>query len=155
MTVQQLCTIEGCDRIQLARGWCQRHYSAWYEKEHPRDRKAYAREWREKNRDRYRAMKRKHSAAYRKRHPHVARAGILRRHGLTIEAFERMATEQGGVCAICSKPDPRDRLHVDHDHATGIVRALLCGPCNRGLGSFRDDIATVTRAVSYLQEHRQ
>jgi hypothetical protein len=52
-------------------------------------------------------------------------------------------------CMICGEDS--QRLAVDHDHGTGAVRGLLCGPCNMGLGSFRDRIEVLTAAMSYLQ----
>lgn len=64
---------------------------------------------------------------------------ILRRYGLTLAQFNDLAEKQGGVCAICGElphgNSPKSSvLHVDHDHTTGKVRGLLCGPCNRVLG---------------------
>lgn len=56
-----------------------------------------------------------------------------------------MLAEQGYVCAICHQPErakhPEDadevtRLAVDHDHATGEVRGLLCRGCNTALAWF-------------------
>ena len=53
--------------------------------------------------------------------------------GVTDEEYARMLEAQGGHCALCpSKPGKR-RLHVDHRHDTGEVRALLCHRCNRNL----------------------
>lgn len=58
----------------------------------------------------------------------------MRRYGLTPEDYWRMHGEQGGLCAACRQPQPEEHkyqlLHVDHCHATGRVRGLLCFPCN-------------------------
>jgi hypothetical protein len=61
-----------------------------------------------------------------------------------------MLAEQGGLCAIC-KSAPA--VHVDHDHATGAVRALLCFNCNGGLGQFKDDPETLHAAAFYVAFH--
>lgn len=60
-------------------------------------------------------------------------------------------TAQGGVCAICGRA-PRDdiSLHVDHDHATGAVRGLLCFRCNNAVGDLEDDPAILRRAAVYV-----
>lgn len=87
---------------------------------------------------------------------------VLRKHGLTLDRFERMSAEQNGVCAICFHPDPGDReLSVDHDHTCcpGVascgkcIRGLLCGPCNRALGQLRESPEVVMSAYSYLVAH--
>jgi hypothetical protein len=73
---------------------------------------------------------------------------IERKYGLTRHAYELLYVAQKGCCAIC---DIRtDRLKVDHDHATGGVRGLLCERCNLGLGDFFDDAATCRAAAAYL-----
>jgi len=82
--------------------------------------------------------------------------GTLRRtFGITLEQYNEMYDSQGGCCAICGKPDEVEgrRLAVDHDHGTGRVRALLCGKCNRGLGSFQDNFDILARATRYLIKH--
>ena len=71
----------------------------------------------------------------------------MRRYGIGADDFDRMVVEQGGVCAICGRPDPE---HVDHSHETGVVRGILCFNCNGGLGQFRDDVESLRSAVEYL-----
>lgn len=66
--------------------------------------------------------------------------------------YEKQREDQKGLCAICGNPPgPHRSLSVDHDHETGKVRALLCGPCNRGLGHFRDNPRLLASAVEYLK----
>ncbi len=77
---------------------------------------------------------------------------LTRRYGITSEEADLMLAEQNGVCAICRVASA---VHVDHDHSTGRVRALLCFNCNGGLGQFRDDPFVLQMAVFYLQHHMQ
>ena len=56
---------------------------------------------------------------------------------MTLEQFLELSEAQGGVCAICGKPPAKGkRLAVDHCHSTGVVRALLCNPCNVAVGIY-------------------
>ena len=78
------------------------------------------------------------------------------KYGIDQVAFDAIIASQGGRCAICREPFPTDRLptrgeqHVDHDHATGKVRGILCGRCNTGIGLLGENIASLQRAQSYL-----
>ena len=54
-----------------------------------------------------------------------------------------------GLCDICR--DPIDVIHLDHCHATGKVRGLLCRYCNHGLGQFKDSISRLLNAAEYLR----
>jgi hypothetical protein len=82
---------------------------------------------------------------------------LCRKYGITLAERTEMERAQGGVCAICQRPERNQRqgvtkaLAVDHDHATGQVRGLLCEDCNRGLGMFGDSTKTLLAAVAYLQ----
>jgi hypothetical protein len=80
-----------------------------------------------------------------------AHEGKLRSYGLTREDYDEILRDQGGVCAICkAEPKPTKRLSVDHNHATGEVRGLLCTSCNHGLGNFRDKPELLRLAAEYL-----
>ena len=61
-----------------------------------------------------------------------------------------MLAAQGGLCAICMTAPAN---HVDHDHASGAVRALLCFNCNGGLGQFKDDPDVLRAAADYVEFH--
>ncbi len=76
---------------------------------------------------------------------------LLRNYGLTADQFNEMLDKQDGRCAVCGEPGKR--LFVDHDHATGDVRSLLCHHCNLALGFAGDSVETLQRLITYLQEH--
>ena len=82
------------------------------------------------------------------------------RYGITIDQYNVMLEAQGGRCTLCgSTPNPNgvraaSCLHVDHDHVTGAVRALLCNECNRGLGYLRDSPRLLRLAADYIERHR-
>lgn len=70
------------------------------------------------------------------------------RYGIGAAEFDQLVRDQEGQCTICTKPNPE---HVDHDHATGQVRGILCFNCNGGLGQFGDDTVRLVRAQLYLE----
>lgn len=77
-----------------------------------------------------------------------------RRHeayGLTKEELGVLLA-QHEQCAICRSEDwGKKGPQVDHDHATGRVRGVLCGNCNQGLGRFKDDPTLLRAAINYLK----
>lgn len=80
---------------------------------------------------------------------------LRRRYGISLWHYQRMLEDQGGTCAICNTPPRSHRsLAVDHDHATGAVRALLCDPCNKILGHLRDRPEHALGLLLYLLEHQ-
>ena len=81
------------------------------------------------------------------------------KYGIKLEDYERMFEEQGGVCAICGSPPTahkknRGHLHVDHDHASGEVRGLLCHRCNLGMVAVDSYSGWPEKAALYALKHR-
>jgi hypothetical protein len=85
-----------------------------------------------------------------KNHGSVRSYFLKRRYGLTEDDVAAMLQGQAGRCLVCLHFQPLP--HVDHDHATGEIRGLLCFRCNGALGQFRDDSAIMRRAADYLEE---
>jgi hypothetical protein len=73
-------------------------------------------------------------------------------YGLTPEAFDELLAGQGGCCAICRTTEAGKKgWCVDHNHATGQVRGLLCASCNLAIGYMADDPARHEAAARYLR----
>ena len=117
---------------------------------------AIQRDYRSKNIEQHRQWG---AAYYVKNREQVQEYNLTRLYGITSAQYSDMLLAQDGLCALCSKPalglKNGGRLHVDHDHATGKIRALLCHHCNRGLGCFYDDAEALRRAANYLESHRK
>jgi len=78
---------------------------------------------------------------------------MKRNYGLDFAEYNKMLDRQNGVCAICNSSPPdnhKKRLNIDHCHATGRVRGLLCDACNRALGLLKDSPNLMLKAISYL-----
>lgn len=77
-----------------------------------------------------------------------------KKYGLYPGEYTVLAEKQNNACAICgTKQEDLDRsLAVDHDHVTGIIRGLLCGSCNRGIGYFKDSIERLEKTIEYLKK---
>lgn len=86
----------------------------------------------------------------------VRDSSLRKKYGITYADFVRMHEEQGGKCALCQREIPLSKaIHVDHDHKTGKVRALLCHHCNTGLGNLQDDPDLLLAAALYVLRHRE
>ncbi len=121
--------------------------------------KEYMRAYHAANRERLNAQKRAYYLATkevraakgrerRKNNPSSWRAVVYKaKFGITVDEYEARLVEQKGVCAVCTGR----RLAVDHCHATGKVRGLLCWHCNSGIGKLGDNAEGLLRALAYLR----
>ncbi len=89
-----------------------------------------------------------------------ARSAALKRYGITVEQYNALLQSQGNVCAVCQEPETVinatksgkvSLLGVDHDHATGKVRGLLCQRCNQALGLLNDEQTTIESLLRYIK----
>ncbi len=95
---------------------------------------------------------------WNKANPEKVQASMFKSvHGLSRADADAMIEAQGGLCAICGQPPSGkrncSRLHVDHCHETGKIRAMLCNNCNHALGHMKDDPARLQAAIEYLAKH--
>lgn len=88
----------------------------------------------------------------------VVSAYLLRNYNITQDTYLHLHNQQNGKCAICGGEGftmgkhHKIKLVVDHCHATGRVRGLLCHNCNRALGLLHDNINHLQVAIDYLQK---
>jgi hypothetical protein len=75
---------------------------------------------------------------------------------MSMQDYEAMLARQKGACGICERPFGLRRTPcIDHCHATKLVRGLLCGNCNVGLGFFDDNPVFAHKASAYLARWQQ
>ena len=126
-----------CER-KMAREWYARNKEAA---------KYKYREWREKNADRILEYRIRNKARDYRR-------ACARKYGVPVSWVDEQMERQHGCCAICSLRfgwnSKQTTPHVDHDHATGCVRALLCNRCNSVLGLVADSVETLYAMGRYL-----
>ncbi|WP_204042742.1 endonuclease VII domain-containing protein [Acrocarpospora phusangensis] len=80
---------------------------------------------------------------------------MVKRYGISLADYDQMLADQDFACAICDRAhnDEQGPLYVDHCHATGRVRGLLCRPCNTAIGHFEDNRQRLIQAAAYLERN--
>lgn len=82
-------------------------------------------------------------------------AKVESKYGITKEQYFLLYEEACGACQVCGTvptgKGPYRSLNVDHDHATGKVRGLLCAACNKALGYARDNPQILRKLANYLE----
>lgn len=129
------CSVGKCRKVAHALGLCHTHHARWLRQgtlDDPAPRVVDAEKRRRK-----------------------LVAANLRKYGLTAEKYDELLSGQNGVCAICGgPPDPGKPFCVDHCHKTTVVRGLLCGRCNTGIGMLGDSPQTLMRAAVYVGKRK-
>lgn len=101
-----------------------------------------------------RIYKSKHKAKYA---AYETQRGLRRNYAISLDIYEKIYKKQKGKCACCGTHERafKRKLHVDHDHKTREIRALLCTKCNPGLGYFNHSVKNLKRAITYLNKFKK
>lgn len=79
-------------------------------------------------------------------------AVLKNKYGITQEHYEKLVSEQKGLCKICNQPEASGRwLSVDHCHNSMEIRGLLCHRCNTAIGMFNENVDALASAIKYLE----
>lgn len=77
---------------------------------------------------------------------------IKYKYGLSEERYLAILQQQNGCCATCKIPFiDHKSTQIDHCHATGKIRGILCPHCNRALGQVADNIEILASLIEYLR----
>jgi hypothetical protein len=76
---------------------------------------------------------------------------LLYRYGVNLTEKLELYYAQGGRCPGCDGVFEVNEMYLDHDHATGKPRGVLCHHCNTVLGFARDKITTLLALADYLE----
>jgi hypothetical protein len=83
------------------------------------------------------------------------------KYGLTPDEHQKMLSDRNNTCDLCTRTfetlEGRQGPHVDHCHATGKVRGILCPVCNRQLGVVEslERKGILDKTVEYMLKHRE
>lgn len=62
----------------------------------------------------------------------------LRRYGLSVQQYEAMVLRARGHCECCGD-EFTEEPHIEHNHATKVVRGLVCRRCNYAIAVVEDE----------------
>ena len=119
---------------------CKKYHAEYVKRWKNKDKKSFLR----KEREKYNKL-----SLSKKKNRHLRKT-----YGITLADFKAMMKRQAGKCVIGNETLTKFNTHVDHCHATGKIRGLLCKECNVGLGNFTDSVIKLKKAITYLKESK-
>ena len=96
----------------------------------------------------------KRSRKYYKENRELVRAKVASKtYGISVEEVLELRQKP---CGICGSDGDEYKLsnHIDHCHATGKVRGVLCHSCNIALGLLKEDPKLLDKMKEYIHEHQ-
>lgn len=88
----------------------------------------------------------------------VRNSELKKKYGITLDQANQVRLAQGNKCGNRGCSVEFDATHpwqVDHDHATGEFRGLLCRSCNTSLGHLRENEAVILGLLGYLRLYKK
>ena len=82
---------------------------------------------------------------YKKNNRSVRAKDLQRKYGIS-EEVAYLAVDNKIPCMICKS---YDRVCIDHDHDTGMVRGFLCTKCNLAYGMLQENSKNIARLLTY------
>ena len=80
-------------------------------------------------------------------------------YGITENDYKNILISQNNKCGICKldlnipiKKTGQAYTNIDHDHASGKIRGILCPKCNRALGLLKDNSDIIKNAIKWLEK---
>ena len=158
------CSVAGCEKGRIAKGFCRSHYEKDRHEKDPLRRVSLTEKtlsWKAANPEKVKAAQVRRAVKYRTdpeyrekmltrfRVSYADNAAVrlqrrnyaLKQKGFSVALVDQLRRVQNGCCAICSREMKRTRRealseYADHDHETMKPRGLLCMICNTSLGSY-------------------
>jgi hypothetical protein len=124
------------------------HARVWY-KENPQRGAAARQAYRLKNIKQAKAYSKEYRERNKRRCQEIGQRGQAKKYGLTAVGHLWLTSRPCDICGTIALP-----RGIDHDHTTGVLRGVLCGSCNRGIGMFKDSSGLLVDAARYLVECR-
>jgi hypothetical protein len=90
-------------------------------------------------------------------------SNLISKYDINNAQRKEMLVAQSDKCKICDKKisftgqtkkgdNEKDSAVLDHCHKTNKIRGVICQPCNRALGLFKDSQVILESAIKYLKE---
>lgn len=79
---------------------------------------------------------------------------LQKKYGITLAQYAEKLAGQNESCDLCHRHRShfKSSLHVDHNHATGKIRGLVCYSCNKfKIG--RNNRTTAKALYDYMLKH--
>lgn len=106
-----------------------------------------------KNDPKFRAEAKRRATEWMRGEGRTRSYNLKKRYGITQAQYQEMLVAQDNKCAVCGNHFSKTP-HVDHNHITGEVRALLCYKCNSVLGYAYEDVEILQNAIDYLNSFK-